>query len=160
MTKSTQGEQSLLLRNTFVRCRGMLVAVMIFSFFINVLMFVGPLYMLQIYDRVLSSRSEVTLIMISVLAIGLLLAYGVLEGVRSRILVRAGVVMDAMMANKIFKVAFRGHVLRPGPSIPSHFVTLTLCANLSVAQELMLFVMHLGCPSLLEHAFCCTHGWA
>lgn len=116
MTKSTQGEQSLLLRNTFVRCRGMLVAVMIFSFFINVLMFVGPLYMLQIYDRVLSSRSEVTLIMISVLAIGLLLAYGVLEGVRSRILVRAGVVMDAMMANKMFKVAFRGHVLRPGPS--------------------------------------------
>jgi ATP-binding cassette subfamily C protein/ATP-binding cassette subfamily C protein EexD len=70
--------------------------------------------MLQIYDRVLSSRSEVTLIVITALAVGLLIAYGFLEGVRSRILVRAGVNIDNMTASEVFKVAFRGHVLRPG----------------------------------------------
>lgn len=107
-------KQKRLLRDTFARCRGMLIAVLIFSFFINLLMFVGPLYMLQIYDRVLSSRSEVTLVVITVLAIGLLIAYGLLEAVRSRILVRAGVAMDSMLASDMFKVAFRGHVLRPG----------------------------------------------
>ena len=107
-------KQKRLLLNTFARCRGMLTAVLIFSFFINLLMFVAPLYMLQVYDRVLSSRSEVTLLVISLLAVGLLVAYGLLEGVRSRILVRAGVAMDDMMASEMFKVAFRGHVLRPG----------------------------------------------
>ena len=107
-------KQKRLLLDTFSRCRGMLTAVLVFSFFINLLMFVGPLYMLQIYDRVLSSRSEVTLIVITILAVGLLVAYGLLEGVRSRILVRAGVAMDDMMASEMFRVAFRGHVLRPG----------------------------------------------
>ena len=116
MSNPARGDdkQKRLLLDTFLRCRGMLVAVIVFSFFINLLMFVGPLYMLQIYDRVLSSRSEVTLIVITALAIGLLIAYGFLEGVRSRILVRAGVNIDNMMASKVFKVAFRGHVLRPG----------------------------------------------
>ncbi len=114
MTKPAGDEQALLLRTTFLRCRGMLFAVIFFSFFINLLMFVAPLYMLQVYDRVLSSRSEVTLVVITLLAIGLLIAYGLLEGVRSRILVRAGVVMDDLMASRMFQVAFRGHVLRPG----------------------------------------------
>ena len=107
-------EQKQLLRDTFARCKGMLGAVLFFSFVINLLMFVGPLYMLQVYDRVLSSRSEVTLIVITLLAVGLLIAYGLLEAVRSRILVRAGVAVDSMLASKMFKIAFRGHVFRPG----------------------------------------------
>jgi ATP-binding cassette subfamily C protein/ATP-binding cassette subfamily C protein EexD len=116
MPKLTEAHdtQHRLLQTTFARCRGLLVTVLIFSFFINLLVFVGPLYMLQIYDRVLSSRSEVTLTVITLLAVGLLIAYGLLEGVRSRILVRAGVIMDDMMARRMFQVAFRGHVLRPG----------------------------------------------
>ena len=114
MTKPAGDGQARLLRTTFLRCRGMLLAVIFFSFFINLLMFVAPLYMLQVYDRVLSSRSEVTLVVITVLAIGLLVAYGLLEAVRSRILVRAGVVMDDLLASRMFQVAFRGHVLRPG----------------------------------------------
>ena len=107
-------EQHRLLRRAVSRCRGMLVAVLFFSLFINLLMFVAPLYMLQVYDRVLTSRSEVTLIVITALALALLVAFGLLEAVRSRILVRAGVVMDEMIANRVFQVAFRGHVLRPG----------------------------------------------
>jgi ATP-binding cassette subfamily C protein/ATP-binding cassette subfamily C protein EexD len=106
--------QRRLLQASVARCRGLLGAVLAFSFFINMLIFVGPLYMLQVYDRVLSSRSEVTLIVITLLAVGLLIAYGLLEGVRSRILVRAGIIMDDMLARQMFQVAFRGHVLRPG----------------------------------------------
>ena len=63
--------------------------VAIFSFFVNLLMLTGPLYMLQIYDRVLSSRNEMTLIMISAIAIAMLVSYGLLEFTRSRLLVRA-----------------------------------------------------------------------
>lgn len=110
---SKSGQESLLI-DSFRKSRGTLIAVLVFSFFINLLMFVGPLYMLQVYDRVLTSRSEVTLIAITVIAVGLLVAYSLLEGVRSRILVRVGAAIDGLMASKVFQAAFRGHVLRPG----------------------------------------------
>jgi len=70
------------------------LAAIIFSFFINLLMFVSPLYMLQIYDRVLGSRSFTTLIALTILAGFLLLVYALLEAFRSRVLVRAGLLFD------------------------------------------------------------------
>ena len=74
--------------------RTIIVATMIFSIAINVLMFVSPLYMLQVYDRVLHSRSEMTLIMLTVIALAMLALYGLLEWIRSRVLVRAGLRFD------------------------------------------------------------------
>lgn len=77
-----------------------------FSLFINLLMFIGPIYMLQVYDRVLTSRNEATLVALTVIAIGLLLVYGLLEFVRSRLLVRIGVKFDLLLSKKIFKATF------------------------------------------------------
>ncbi len=74
--------------------RGAFSAVGVFSFFINALMLTVPLYMLHIYDRVLTSRSESTLVMLTLLAVGLLLTYGLLEMVRARVLVRVGARLD------------------------------------------------------------------
>lgn len=65
-------------------------------------MFVSPLYMLQLYDRVLHSRSEMTLIMLTLIAVGLLITYAVLEWVRSRVLVRAGLRFDDMISDGLF----------------------------------------------------------
>lgn len=58
--------------------RPLLVAAVLFSIFVNLLMLTGPLYMLQVYDRVLGSRSEATLVALSVLVIFLFLAMGLL----------------------------------------------------------------------------------
>ena len=66
----------------------------LFSFVINALLLTVPLYMLQIYDRVLASRSESTLLMLTLVATGLLLALGLLELARSRVLVRVGARLD------------------------------------------------------------------
>jgi len=86
---------------------------MIFSFFINLLMFVSPLYMLQIYDRVVGSRSETTLIALTILAGILLLVYALLEWLRSRILVRAGLLFDEKIAGPVFEAIHRGNVRMP-----------------------------------------------
>ena len=86
---------------------------MIFSFFINLLMFVSPLYMLQIYDRVVGSRSETTLIALTILAGVLLLVYALLEWLRSRILVRAGLLFDEKIAGPVFEAIHRGNVRMP-----------------------------------------------
>ena len=81
-------------------------------------MFVAPLHMLQIYDRVLLSRSEVTLVVITVLAIGLLVIYGLLEGVRSRLLVRTGLKFDEILNDKTFRAVFRRSVQQPRNATP------------------------------------------
>ncbi|MFG1432365.1 type I secretion system permease/ATPase [Xanthobacter sp. V2C-4] len=88
-------------------------AVLIFSFFINLLMFVSPLYMLQIYDRVITSRSETTLIGITILAALLLLVCALLEMLRSRIFVRAGILFDRKVADPIFDAVHRGNLHQP-----------------------------------------------
>ncbi|MBP0439534.1 type I secretion system permease/ATPase [Tianweitania sediminis] len=82
--------------------RAILGAVVIFSAAINALMFVGPLYMLQVYDRVLQSRSEVTLLALTLIAVAMLIVYGVLEWIRSRVLVRAGMQFDSIVASPLF----------------------------------------------------------
>lgn len=82
--------------------RTILVATITFSVAINLLMFVSPIYMLQVYDRVLHSRSETTLIMITLIALALLGIYAILEWVRSRVLVRAGLRFDEMIAKALF----------------------------------------------------------
>ena len=98
------------LRSAVSACRGNLFSVMFFSLFINVLMLVAPLYMLQVYDRVLLSKSYVTLIALTVVAIGCLVVYGLLEMVRSRVLVRTGLKFDEYLHQKVFKATFRASI--------------------------------------------------
>ena len=90
----------------FAACRGAFVMTGVFSFFINLLMLTAPLYMLQVYDRVLTSRSDATLVAITVLAGGLLLVMGLLDMVRSRILVRVGVRLDRRLNATVFSAVF------------------------------------------------------
>ena len=101
------------LQEAIAACKANLGVTILFSFFINLLMFVAPLHMLQIYDRVLMSRSEVTLLVLTVLALGLLVIYGILEGVRSRILVRTGLRFDEILNDRLFRTVFRGAVRNP-----------------------------------------------
>lgn len=67
-----------------------LVSVGVFSFFINLLMLTGPLFMLQVYDRVLISRSLPTLVSLTILMAAMFAFMGILDLIRSRILVRVG----------------------------------------------------------------------
>ena len=91
-------------------CRPNLLAVVFFSAFINVLMLVAPLYMLQVYDRVLMSKSYVTLIALTVIALGCLVVYGILEFVRSRILIRTGLKLDEYLNERVFRVIFKASI--------------------------------------------------
>ena len=105
-----------LLKRSLKKCSSKLIIVIFFSFFINLLMFVAPLHMLQIYDRVLVSRSEITLLVLTALAIGLLIIYGVLEGVRSRILVRVALRFDELVSGRMFNIAFDSAINKPNMS--------------------------------------------
>ncbi|MBO6758460.1 MAG: type I secretion system permease/ATPase [Roseibium sp.] len=94
--------------------RSVLGTTVVFSFFINLLMFVGPLYMLQVYDRVLNSENETTLLMLTVIACGMLVIYGILEFLRSRTLVRSGIQFDEVLASPLFHRVLKGTLQMPG----------------------------------------------
>lgn len=89
------------------RCRGHFVSVGLFSVFVNLLMLTGPLFMLQIYDRVLTSRSEETLVALLVLVTGLFAMMGVLEFVRGRVLARAGGRIQALLDSRVMTAVLR-----------------------------------------------------
>lgn len=85
-----------------------------FSFVINVLMLLPALYMLQIYDRVLVSRSSVTLVMLTLITLALYVLMSLLELVRSRVLVRVGTRLDVLLASRVFTTAFERNLSRQG----------------------------------------------
>lgn len=84
------------------------VAAGVFSFFMNMLLLTPSLYMLQVYDRVLGSRSEETLLFITVLLIAALIVMAAMEMVRSRLLVRANNAIDAQLAPHLLKKMAEG----------------------------------------------------
>ena len=90
------------------------VTAIVFSFFINLLMFTSPLYMLQIYDRVITSRNETTLLALTLIAAFCIVVYAILEMLRSRILVRAGMLFDEKIAGAVFNAVHRGNLHQPG----------------------------------------------
>ncbi|MBS7793013.1 type I secretion system permease/ATPase [Roseococcus sp. SDR] len=104
------------LRAALRASRGALLFAAFFSIGINFLMLVPPLYMMQVYDRVLSSRSEATLITLTVITLGAFLAMGILEVVRSRILVRVSGRLDSILTPLVFENVFRNHVRATGSS--------------------------------------------
>lgn len=87
------------------------------SLVINLLMLTGPLFMLQIYDRVLTSRSVPTLVVLAVLVGGLYLFFGLLEGIRARSLARVAAWIDSRLsapslkANIALSARFGGHLM-------------------------------------------------
>lgn len=98
-----------------VGSRPAIVIAMIFSLFINLLALVSPLYMLQVYDRVLSSRNTLTLLFITLIAVFMFFVYGALESLRTQVLVRAGIRFDSDIRGRIFRSVLEATIQhRPG----------------------------------------------
>ena len=94
------------LRQALGACRGGFAMAAVFSFFINLLNLVSPLYMLQVYDRVLNSHSTNTLLMLTVLAVGMLLVLALLEFVRNQVLIGISAKMDDTLRSRLFTAVY------------------------------------------------------
>ena len=86
----------------------------LFSMVVNLLMLAPTLYMLQVYDRVLVSRSEVTLVFVSLITLFLFAVMAFAEWSRSRLLVRTGVRLDAVLGTRVFNASFEANLSHSG----------------------------------------------
>jgi PrtD family type I secretion system ABC transporter len=91
------------LQEALARSRRALWAAFGFSVAVNVLMLTVALYMLQVYDRVLTSQSTATLFYLTFMAVAALLLLGLFEILRSRVLVRLGGWLDRLLSPSVFK---------------------------------------------------------
>jgi ATP-binding cassette, subfamily C, type I secretion system permease/ATPase len=87
--------------------RGAFVATGLISGMSNLLMLTGAIFMLEVYDRVLPSRSVPTLIGLVILAAGLYVALGLLDLIRGRILIRIGIALDEALSARIYQTIVR-----------------------------------------------------
>src|SRR6056297_1837861 len=97
----TRGREEL--RAARASNRSLFWAVGLFSVFVNVLMLTGPIFMLQVYDRVLGSRSEATLLALAGLVAFLYLMMGLLDFVRGRLLARIGARFQDNLDERVFR---------------------------------------------------------
>ncbi len=91
------------LQETDSRNRHFLIFAFVFSVFVNLLMLTGPLFMLQVYDRVLGSRSEETLVALLVLVLGLYGLMWLLDFARTRLLGRYGARFQSALDDRVFE---------------------------------------------------------
>lgn len=84
--------------------RGAFLSIFLFSCLINILMLTGPIFMLQVYDRVLTSNSIPTLLALSLIVLILYLYYGFLENIRSRLMSRIGRSFEEALRDRVYDV--------------------------------------------------------
>lgn len=111
-------EQSLSLKKAFLAAFPDLWKFVIFSFVINVLILSPTWYMLEVYDRVLNSNNHFTLLMLTIMIVGLYILLEILEWVRSRIAQQASSSLDVYLRDKVFESIFQAK-LKQQPSAGS-----------------------------------------
>jgi ATP-binding cassette, subfamily C, type I secretion system permease/ATPase len=95
------------LAGALAACKSALIGIAVFSGMSNILMLTGSFFMLEVYDRVLPSRSVPTLVALTVLAFTLFIAMGVLDFIRGRILVRVGASLDEQLSGRVYDALIR-----------------------------------------------------
>jgi ATP-binding cassette subfamily C exporter for protease/lipase len=111
-----------------------------FSGAINMLYLVPSLYMMQVYDRVLGSRNETTLLMISLIAVVMYMIMGGLELARSQLLVRLGNRLDRELAQRVFTAAFERNLrMRAGGTAGQAMLDLTQVRQFITGNGLFAF---------------------
>jgi ATP-binding cassette subfamily C protein EexD len=100
-------------------CQGAFFSAFGFSMVINILMLVPSLYMLQVYDRVVGTGNQSTLFMLTLIVFVLFVTMGLLEWVRSQILVRVSARLETLLNERIFGISYKQSLFSSGQRITS-----------------------------------------
>lgn len=110
-----------------------------FSAISNLLMLVPSIYMLQVYDRVLSSRNDVTLLMLTLLMLGAFALVAGLEIVRSFVLIRVGAKFDMTLNKRVYTASFEQNLRRSGGNPSQALMDLTTLRQFLTGNALFAF---------------------
>jgi len=110
-----------------------------FSAIINMLMLVPSIYMLQVYDRVLGSKNDITLLMLTLMMLGAYLFMSALEFVRSFVMIRVGARMDMKLNKRVYTAAFERSLRKGGGNAGQSLSDLTNLRQFLTGSALFAF---------------------
>lgn len=122
-----------------VECKRTFRTVAVFSAIINLLMLVPSIYMLQVYDRVLGARNEITLLMLTLMMLGAYLLMSALELMRSYVLVRVGARFDMQLNKRVYSAAFEQNLKKTGTNAGQALSDLTNIRQFLTGNALFAF---------------------
>lgn len=105
------------LRKLLGQCRKTFVLMTIMTLVIEILSITPLLYMINVFDRVMSSRSGITLVSLTLMVVGMYVFWSALEWIRSRLMIRLSLRIDWDMAPDVFDASFRRHVNRKNVNV-------------------------------------------
>ncbi|MDU9003056.1 type I secretion system permease/ATPase [Sedimentitalea todarodis] len=146
------------LRNARRQGRTLYWVVGIFSFFANLLMLTGPLYMLQVYDRVLGSRSEETLVALSLLVAFLYGVMGILDYSRGRIMARVGARFQSALDHRVFDAMVRRSAISSDASAQTGLADLESVQRL-ISSPVLMAVFDLPWTPVFLAGITLFHPW-
>ncbi|MBP1206785.1 ATP-binding cassette subfamily C exporter for protease/lipase [Duganella sp. 1411] len=131
-----QGSELAQVLRTF---KSTFVTVGTFSAITNLLMLAPSLYMLQVYDRVLGSKNEITLLMLTMMVLGAYMLMSALELIRSFVLVRVGARFDMQLNKRVYTAAFEQNLKRVGGNAGQALQDLTNVRQFLTGNALFAF---------------------
>ncbi|MEO9651591.1 MAG: type I secretion system permease/ATPase [Roseobacter sp.] len=137
----------------------LLWSVFLFSIFVNLLMLTGPLFMLQVYDRVLGSRSEETLFALSILVVALYGLMGVIDYARGRVLARFGARFQSLLDDRVFDAVLRRAILPKERGAPSSGLRDLETVQSLFSSPVMLAVFDMPWTPMFIAAIFMFHPW-
>jgi ATP-binding cassette, subfamily C, bacterial exporter for protease/lipase len=120
-------------------CKGAFKTVGFFSAMINLMLLVPSLYMLQVYDRVLASHNQTTLLMLTIMVLGAFAFMSMLEFVRSFVLIRVGAKLDMALNQRIYTAAFEQNLKKAGGNAGQALQDLTTVRQFVTGNALFAF---------------------
>jgi ATP-binding cassette subfamily C exporter for protease/lipase len=134
--------------------KGTFITVGTFSAITNLLALTPSLYMLQVYDRVITSRNEITLLMLTLIMLGAYLFMGALELIRSFVLVRVGARFDMQLNKRVYNAAFEQNLKQAGANAGQSLNDLTTVRQFLTGNALFAFFDAPWFPIYLIVIFC------
>lgn len=119
--KNNKNEEKNHIREVLNKFKKTFIEIGVFSFFVNILMLSAPLYMLAVYDVVMPSKSIDTLIFVTAIILVFFIGMGILDYVRSKILLIISSKLDAMLNEKIYNASFELALKYPGKNTSQAF---------------------------------------
>lgn len=138
------------------KATGPIAAFTLISLLSNLIMLVGSIFMLQVYDRVLPSRSLPTLWALALLVVGMYGVYAVVEVVRTRMAARFSALVDAAIAPLAFQAGIRAKLLSQTGPQADPVRDVELGDSSSPGPGRCRCSICRGCRSMWRRSFCCT----
>lgn len=139
MSKAASKPQRNEIHEALRSFKGAFKTVGVFSAVINLLMLIPSVYMLQVYDRVIPSRNETTLLMLTIITLGLFALMSLLEYVRSQVILRVGGQLDMQLNSRVYTAAFERNLQRDGVSAGQALTDLTTIRQFVTGPGLFAF---------------------